>query len=107
MPEQALYRRRHQDLVDDLDRAADTTTPTPGACLVQTFTQTTYPTAAAAYYACHPVTLGGAETEGGAGTTAVDTTTTVMVWNSGGSVPPTGTMAIVESTTGRLVMQYG
>ena len=105
MSEQALLRRRHAGLTDDLDRAAGFTIPTPGACLMVTFTQTTYPTTAAAYYACHPVTLGGAETEGGAGTTTVDTTTVKMVWNSGGTIPASGTFVRAEHTTGRWVMQ--
>jgi hypothetical protein len=106
MKEAALYRRRHADLTDDIDQTGVAAAPTAAALVVQTFTRTTYPTAAQEYYACHTVTLGGAQTEGGAGSLTVAGDCT-YVFNAGGSVPPVGTYVIAEPVGGRWVMQYG
>jgi len=106
MNESSLYRRRHADLTDGLDQTGAAAAPTAAAIVVQKFTRTTYPATAQAYYACHSVALGGAMSEGGAGslTAASDC---LYVWNAGGTVPPPGTYAIAEPVGGRWVMQYG
>ena len=107
MNESPLYRRRNAGLSDDIDRLPGTGIPQARACVVQTYTEMTYPTSAAAYYPCHPVRIGGAETEGGAGTVTLDTTTTLYVFNLGASVPASGTKLIAEEVGGRWVTRYG
>ena len=105
MTEAPLYRRRHAGLTDELDQVATGAAPTSRPTIVMTFARAVYPTTAQAYYACHTVTLGGAQTEGGAGSLAAGSDT-LYVYNAGASIPPAGTYAIAEPVGGRWVMQY-
>lgn len=72
----------------------------------QTFTKVTYPTTAGSYYAMHPVTIGGLETEGGAGSVSVNTSVTFYARNLGGTVPPSGTTVKVSFTGSRFAFRY-
>jgi hypothetical protein len=91
---------------DELDRLGDGT-PDEAACmLVQTFTETTYPTTAGSFYACHPVSLGGDEDEGSTATIGADASVTVHAWNAGAEVPPSGTTLVIHAIGGRWVFRY-
>jgi hypothetical protein len=100
MSDAARYSEAARLRRDDADAAdARTRTPLPAApgapCrVVQTFTESTYPTAAAEFFACHPVTVLGTETEGAAGDYTVDSGTTIYVLNLGPTIPASGTKVI-------------
>jgi hypothetical protein len=75
-------------------------------CMVaQTKTVTTYPTAAGKYFACAPVDVTGAETEGGSGTFTV-ATTTFYALNLGTAIPVTGTNVLVTFVDNRWTFRY-
>lgn len=72
--------------------------------LVQVYNGGAMPSAAEKVYFTHPVLVIGAETEGGAGTFSVDTTTTVPVVMLGG-IPSVGDYLIAYSVGGRWVAE--
>lgn len=76
------------------------------AVLAQTKAVGTYPTNASAFYACTPLKVEGAETEGAAATFSADASRTVMSFNLGTKVPPLGTKLIVHSCDGRWTFRY-
>jgi hypothetical protein len=86
-------RRRQADFNAD---ARDGITIDCGASLVAvTFAEAAYPTAAASFYACHPVAVGGTEGEGQAVTLTGDATQKFYAANLGTAIPPAGTNVTV------------
>jgi hypothetical protein len=73
--------------------------------IAKTATKTTYPTVAGAFFWCTIQTVTGAETEGGAAT-YTSTGKSVMAFNLGSSVPPSGTPVIIEFVSDRYVFRY-
>jgi hypothetical protein len=99
-------RDRHDAIQRTVDRNVADGPHGAGALLVQTFTKTTYPVAAASFYAVHPVTVNGVETEGTAASYVVDTSTTYYAINEGTTIPPSGTNVLVSGVGGRWVFRY-
>jgi len=76
--------------------------PTLLAC---TKVLSSYPTVAQCFFACQPLTLLGAEVEGGSGVvTGVDAT--FFALNLGSAVPPIGTEVLVTFAGNRWVFRY-
>jgi hypothetical protein len=75
------------------------------ALLAQTTTLTAYPTTAQAYYACRPLSLFGAEVEGGPGAVAPGSST-FFALNLGSTVPPAGTQVVATFVGNRWVFRY-
>lgn len=103
--EARTLRSRVAALQDALDRLDSDSSDGNPAMLVATYQQTTYPTAANKFYACHPVDAGGAEVEGGSGTFATSSGT-IYALNAGSKIPPVGTRVIVASINGRWEFAY-
>lgn len=101
-------QRTLRDRVADLERTDDAI-PDPSGCLqpilVQTVTKTSYPTAAASYFAVQQVEPGGTEGEGNTATlTAISGVFYCL--NVGSAIPPVGTYLIAIPSGGRWVINY-
>lgn len=97
-------------LDDEALAAEQTRTAQPGGqccpCLiVETATQTTYPTAAGKFFHCKIVSVLGTETEGASATYGVSTNT-IKVYNLGSSIPPSGTKVLAFFVPYRWVFRY-
>lgn len=98
-------RDRHRAFEAALDRAqADHPPFITARRLAQVYDAGSMPTAADHFFACHPVELGGAETEGAAYTPVVDTATTLYVDVLGG-VPAVGDLLTAYAVGGRWVAE--
>jgi hypothetical protein len=100
-------RRRHDALVEDLDKLL--TNPVSGTdCrTARTVTVTTYPTTAKAAYGIQITDTVCAETEGAAPTITLQSGTEYAL-NLGGTIPPVGTDILIErSPNGYWVFSYG
>ena len=64
-----------------------------------------YPTVAQSFFACQPLILLGAESEGGSGA-VTEVNTTFLALNLGSTVPPVGTEVLVTFTGSRWVFRY-
>ena len=73
--------------------------------LVKTYTVTSYPVTAQAYYATHPVTVGGVEAEG-MPVSLTDGSTTIYVGNLGTGVPPSGSYLVASHVPNRWITRY-
>jgi hypothetical protein len=73
--------------------------------LVQTTTIKAYPTLAQSFYGCSPLTILGAEVEGGEGVITVGPST-FFALNVGSVVPPTGTNLLATFVDNRWVFRY-
>ena len=103
-----LIRLRSLDESDQIDRVTPPGQSTRGApsMVARTKTITTYPTAAARFYACSPVVITGAETEGATGTKTVDASATIYAFNLGSAIPATGTDVNITFVKGRWVFRH-
>lgn len=108
MSEGALrtLRDRQEAANGDLDNSGDGQPDCAAAEFVLTTTVTTYPTTAAAFYACNPCQLNGLEAEGGTATPVPDTTTVFYALNQGTQIPPNGTSLVMHGVGGRWVFRY-
>jgi hypothetical protein len=101
-----VMRERQLDMSAALDATGDLDTYAQPALVIQTTTVSTYPAAAAEYYACNPVQLSGPETEGATPTFTVDTSTTLFALNLGTQIPPNGTYLVIHGGSGRWSFRY-
>lgn len=103
-----LYRLRALDDADAIERgqAGDNSPCGSQSMLVRTTTETTYPTSATKFYACNPVLITGAETEGSPGTLSVDTGTKIYAYNLGSAIPASGTDLDITFVRDRWVFRY-
>lgn len=102
--ELVILRDRLASIENALDRL-DSPAPQPEPILVQTTTESSYPSAAGHYFACTPLDAGGAESEGSAVTTT-SVAVTVYVAVLGSTKPPSGTKLLAFPCGGRLVAVY-
>jgi hypothetical protein len=73
--------------------------------LARTKALSTYPTRAACYYGCQPLSLLGPEVEGGSGTIgSIDAT--FLALNLGSGVPPVGILILATFVGNRWVFRY-
>lgn len=63
------------------------------------------PTHSSVFYTCTPQTVTGAETEGGAGTLTVDAGS-IVAYNLGTAIPPSGTAVLITFADFRWVFRY-
>ena len=99
-------RERLDIAVADLGRLDEGDQDESQCLLVKTFAESSYPTAAGSYFACHPVGLSGTEGEGDVATQTEDTSETVYAFNLGSTVPDAGTVLIAHAVGGRWVFRY-
>lgn len=100
------HRSRLTELAGSIDRIGEP--PTPGARMVgQVYAQISLPTTTGKFFAVHPVTIGGVESEGGSGSFAVDTGSTAYFLVLGPQVPSVGDYLIGHSIDGRWVARKG
>lgn len=105
--ESRILRDRLASAIDAFDTASAGGDPFGAAAvLIQTTTDGSYPTVAAAMYACNPVAINGPETEGAGASYVADTSTTLYALNTGSAVPPQGTVALAQAAGGRLVLRF-
>jgi hypothetical protein len=105
--ELTALRRRQAELAERLDRDPGDTLAAGPALLVQVFAEAAVPTVALKYFACHPVKVGGAETEGTAPTLAADAGQKLYVAVLGTPVPVAGDYLIARLVGGRWVAGKG
>jgi hypothetical protein len=100
-------RMSDADAADARSRASASTSAIGGAItrLVQTTTVATYPTTAAAYFACTPLDVLGTQTEGSPGSTTT-CTGLIYVFNLGTAIPPNGTKLVATFVPYRWVTRY-
>jgi hypothetical protein len=103
--EARTLRSRMAAMQAEIDRLDSEPSDGNPAMLVETFDDGDYPTTVAAYFACHPVTVGGVEAEGEAVTFDVGTGT-VHCLNLGTAIPPAGTKLVARSVDGRWAFEY-
>ena len=104
--DEAKRLRVRDDAIADTLSVVPQTLDSGSPCLIaQTTKLKVYPAGAGQFYACEPVAVLGAETEGGQ---AVFTphTSTFFALNLGGAVPPQGTNIIATFIGNRWVFRY-
>lgn len=99
-------RERIAELWDRLARMDDDGPDGSDAMLLRTFTEGTYPTTAEAVYACHPISIDVAETEGATPTLTEDTSQTIYALNVGSEIPDSGTDVIGHTAGGRVTFRW-
>lgn len=99
-------RRRHDDLLEEVERVYPDRANAPPTRLLKTVTITTYPTTAQAWYGVVFVTPSGTESEGGALSLTADTHP-FLAGNLGASIPASGTYVLGTLVDGRWVFRYG
>ena len=99
-------RRRQTDLAAQIDRQPGPPDPGTTAQVVQVYNGGAMPATAPGQYDCHPVTVTGAETEGGAVTATADSgrSLVVIVLNT---VPAVGDYLVARLIGGRWVARKG
>jgi hypothetical protein len=102
-----MLRRRQTEMEPMLDQQLGQTVTQGPSLLVQVFAETTVPTAALKYFACHPLTISGSESEGTVPTLTVDTTQKLYVAVLGSKVPVAGDNLIARLIGGRWVAENG
>ena len=101
------HRHRHDEAQFDLDQLPEEAGGGADAMLVQTFTETTYPTTASTEYACHPISeIDSDEAEGASVSFTADSSVTIYALNVGSTVPPSGTKVIAHAVGGRWAFRY-
>jgi hypothetical protein len=99
-------RDRHADALEDLDLLPEDQQGGSAGELLQTFTESVYPTTAGRVYACHPVLIDVDDTEGAEPTYTVDALVTIYAVNIGSEIPDTGTKVIGIAVGGRMVFEH-
>src|SRR6476646_1987002 len=102
-----ILRDRQAAASEALDRSEAAADPYGSAAMcVVTFQETTYPTSAGKFYACHPELLTGSESEGATPTFTGDTATSIYAFNLGTQIPPNGTKLVIHAVVGRWIFRY-
>lgn len=107
MDDLRYLRDRQASLIAQLDRW-DNHAPDPTAVLVgKVFDNGHLPTTTGNYFAVHPVSVGGIESEGSPGTFSVAAAATVFFLAIGSKAPIVGDVLIARSIDGRWVAEWG
>lgn len=99
-------RNRQRGTLDEFDRLPEDQLDGSIGVLLRTFTETTYPTAAASVFACHPVSLNVGDQEGDGPALIEDTDTTIYAVNLGDQIPVAGSYVIGFGVGGRTSFLY-
>lgn len=106
MSDERIQRERYGRLGDALGRFGEQPSEGGISILVKTFAESTYPTSAGSFFACHPVEADGTEVEGDAATFAADTSRTLHAYNLGSEIPPAGTITVAVAQSGLWFFTY-
>jgi hypothetical protein len=98
-------RLRESALADDLGRQDPEPPIGAPTLLARTTTLKAYPSTAQSFFACQPLTLLGAEVEGGPGVVSQGNAT-FFALNIGTTVPPSGTQVVTTFVGNRWVFRY-
>lgn len=98
-------RVREDAIAGDLSVVPNLADPGTPCLVAQTTRLTTYPTSARSFFACSPVAVLGAETEGSPAT-LTPLTPIFYALNLGAVVPPQGTDVIASFVGNRWVFRY-
>ena len=101
-----IERERLKSLSGVINRVAPFGADGSTALLVTTTTLTSYPSAAASFYASNPTEIDGSEVEGGAASYTADATQVIYALNVGTQIPPVGTRVVAHEVAGRWVFRY-
>ena len=105
MSESVKLRLEDDELADEQTRRPQVVSQCCPCLIVETATQTTYPTTAGRFFHCKIVSVLGTETEGGNATYDVSTNT-VKVYHLGATIPPVGTKLLAFFVPYRWVARY-
>lgn len=94
------------DLREQVERLEQVQTQQPEAVLVKTATKVTYPTAASSYYWCEIQKINSDTPAEGSAPTAVGTGRFIWAYNTGTTIPPSGTLRIAAPRGGRYVFNH-
>jgi len=100
-----IQRDRATAQDDVLDRLDDAARYGSAAILATTTTVTTYPTAAATFYAANTTEIDGTETEGAAANYTTQSGI-VYILNVGSQIPPVDTRVVAHAVGGRWVFRF-
>jgi len=105
MHDEIYFRDKILELKDQLDTLDN---PSEGSvsALVQTITETAYPTTPSSFFAVSPLLVDGAEREGVLASFTPDPARIFYAFNLGTGVPPVSTKLIVTSTGGRWTFRW-
>ena len=106
MSDARILRERQDEAASSVRRMASSHEAGSEAALVRTKRVGTYPAAVAAFYACTPLRIDGAEVEGAGVTFVPDSSRTLYAYNLGTKIPPEGTRVIAHSCGGRWTFRY-
>jgi hypothetical protein len=101
-----VYRSRHAELADVVDRLTPGQAGGTARLLVQIYDGGSIPTTPDHYYLAHPVGLDGAEVEGGVASPTADSSQTVVV-DVLGHAPSVGDILMAYAVGGRWVAEKG
>jgi len=102
--EAATLRRRHMDLLDQIDRKTESAAGN-STVLVKTVTVSTYPTAVQSFFGVQRAIVSGTEAEGQTPTFTLHGSTFYAA-NVGSTVPPSGTYVLASLVGGRWEFRY-
>ncbi|GAC1463681.1 MAG: hypothetical protein NVSMB9_01420 [Isosphaeraceae bacterium] len=97
--------QREGALSDDVKRRDSDPSLSSPSLLAATTNLISYPTKIQCYYACQPLTLLGAEVEGGPGVMSTEYST-FFALNLGSKIPPVGTQVLTTFIASRWVFRY-
>ena len=100
---------RDAEAAGEIDRAdAPAAAPPPSAVVVQTFAESTYPTAAASFFACRPVAVASAGAAEGAAASFSTFASDYVIYalNLGSEVPPIGSRHVASRVGAYWVFRY-
>jgi hypothetical protein len=98
-------RVRDEDISNALTSSPYLADPGSPCLVLQTTTLTTYPSTAQSFFACVPVAVLGAETEGGQAA-LTPLAPTLFAFNLGAALPPKGTNVVSSYVGNRWVFRY-
>jgi hypothetical protein len=100
-------RLREVDVALGVELSQAVRDPSPGmpCLLAQTTTISSYPSSAQNFYACTPLSVLGAEDEGGQGTITPGSST-FLALNLGTAVPPAGSKVLATFVDNRWVFRF-
>jgi hypothetical protein len=104
--EERIIRLRAERLAAGADYLASMGHGDGLSCLVETFADSSYPTAAKAFFAVRPVEVDGDQGEGDSPRFVVDLERSFYACNIGSSVPPPGAIVVAHEYSGRWVFNY-
>ncbi|WP_165221965.1 hypothetical protein [Aquisphaera insulae] len=106
MTDGRILRDRQSERLATSDRLASHAELGSVAILGQTKLVASYPTKVQAFFACSPMEVDGAESEGAIATFAIDASRTIYALNLGTQIPPVGSQVILHSCGGRWTFRY-